>query len=132
MYLINHNWSTISSNEGEYEKALMYAEQSLEVAEKLNHNLEKHVYRIVQELVANAIKHGKSSEIMVQLMQINRDLHLTVEDNGKGFDPEKIADGLGLRSIKSRINLLGGRMGIESNPAKGSSFLIAIPINEKG
>lgn len=81
------------------------------------------VYRIVQELVNNAVKHAEASHILVQLQQRKDKLFLTVEDNGKGFDPDKSVNsrGLGLSNIKARAELLEGDMDIDSTPGMGTS-----------
>jgi len=92
---------------------------------------ERNIYRIIQELINNVVKHADATEIIVQLMQIDSHLHTTVEDNGTGFNPVEMVDGLGMRSIRSRINLLKGNLIIESNISEGSSFQFAIPVNER-
>ncbi|MBC9797881.1 tetratricopeptide repeat-containing sensor histidine kinase [Sinomicrobium weinanense] len=81
------------------------------------------VYRIIQELVNNAVKHAEASQILVQLQQSKDVLFLTVEDNGKGFDPDTTlkSGGLGMSNLKARMELLEGEMDISSAPGTGTS-----------
>ncbi len=80
------------------------------------------VYRIIQELVNNAILHGQATQILVQLTKTDERVLITVEDEGKGFEPnalEKIS-GMGLANIRSRVNYFNGSMDIESKPGEGT------------
>ncbi len=87
---------------------------------------EANLFRIVQELVTNSIKHAEAKEIHVQLSNVEENLQLTVEDDGKGFDVDNVAsDGIGMQNVKSRVDYLGGLMDIKSD-AKGTSFTITI------
>ena len=83
------------------------------------------IYRSVQELVNNSIKHARASHVLVQLSQHENTLQLTVEDNGAGFDPDKVV-GMGLLSLKNKITKLGGQLSIESCPGKGTTVHIEI------
>ena len=91
------------------------------------------VYRIVQELLTNALKHAEANSIMVQCSENGNRLYITVEDDGKGFDPETAEqkNGIGLSNIKNRVNLLQGTVEISSKPGEGTTFSIEIPLNEK-
>lgn len=91
------------------------------------------VYRIVQELLTNAIKHAEAQSIMVQCSENENRLYITVEDDGKGFDPIEVAqkEGIGLSNIRNRVNLLQGTVEISSRPGEGTTFSIEIPLNEK-
>ncbi|QCX01443.1 tetratricopeptide repeat protein [Aggregatimonas sangjinii] len=92
----------------------------------LEKKLEANLFRIVQELVTNSIKHASAKEIHVQLSNVEENLQLTVEDDGKGFDVGNIAsDGIGMQNVKSRVEYLGGLMDIKSD-TKGTSFTITI------
>lgn len=91
------------------------------------------VYRIVQELLTNAVKHAEARSIMVQCSENENRLYITVEDDGKGFDPASVAqkNGIGLSNIKNRVSLLQGTVEIGSRPREGTTFSIEIPLNEK-
>lgn len=81
------------------------------------------IYRIVQELVYNALKHAQAKSIIVQLIKNEDNLSLTVEDDGIGFDTKTIEKnkGIGWTNIYSRINFLKGKLDMQSHPGKGTS-----------
>ncbi len=93
-----------------------------------DHAAATHLFRIAQEAVSNAIKHGKAKHIAIELRESASHLHLQVNDNGGGF-PEKLSGGtgMGLRIMQSRIGMVGGSLTIEQQPAGGTSVIIAAP-----
>lgn len=100
--------------------------------EDLNHDiLAINVLRMVQELLRNVIKHAEATEVIVQLTLEDQQLSITVEDDGKGFDPEdeQFQAGLGLESIQTRALSLHGQLEIQSQPDEGTTFTITIPIS---
>ncbi len=84
------------------------------------------IYRIVQELLNNVMKHAGARNVLVQLIYRDGKLSLTVEDDGKGFDTTSInlSEGIGLSNIKSRIDYLGGTWDIQSDIGKGTTVTI--------
>ena len=88
------------------------------------------IFRIVKELVANAIKHSGATELTLQLVRHNGSLTLTFEDNGAGFDPESptFKAGLGLKSIQERAQKLRGELSFDSSLGKGTTVTIQIPL----
>lgn len=92
-------------------------------------NLQIAIFRILQELVNNIIKHSHANNAKVLLAVKDKNLEISVEDDGIGF---KLLDesqtGLGLRSIKNRVKLLNGTINIEAIETKGTKVLISIPI----
>ena len=93
-------------------------------------SLEVMVYRIVQELVNNIVKHAGATEAIVQLMVNEGVLHLTLEDNGKGFDTNEVGTGgAGTGNVRSRVRLLGGTCDLESAPGRGTTWTITIPVD---
>lgn len=94
-------------------------------------NVSVTVYRIVQELVNNIIKHAKATQAIVQLTKDDNLLHITVEDNGIGFDINKLGTfkSAGWTNIQNRINYLGGKLEVDSNPANGTSVTIEIALS---
>lgn len=89
------------------------------------------VYRIVQELVNNAIKHAAASQMVVQLQLSGQVLTVTVEDNGKGFDTALLqsARGIGWRSIRNRVDFLKGTIDVRSAPDMGTSVLMEVALS---
>ncbi len=81
------------------------------------------IYRIVQELLNNVIKHAQATEALVQLFSENGKLVVNVEDNGKGFDTKLSEEkgGMGWRNIRSRAELLNGKIDLQSSPEKGTA-----------
>ncbi|UCJ08548.1 sensor histidine kinase [Chitinophaga pendula] len=98
--------------------------------ESLNITRQTVLYRIVQELVSNALKYAGASNILVQLQQSGPRLYLTVEDNGKGFEPlhSSQAAGTGLASIRARVAYLNGNIEFQSQPGAGTSISIECDI----
>jgi signal transduction histidine kinase len=90
------------------------------------------VYRIVQELLNNAVKHSGASVILAQVMRQENNLTITVEDNGKGFDMPTILQGAGLKNIRSRVDYLKGQLDIQTEPGKGTSVHIDCIIENNG
>ena len=82
------------------------------------------IYRIVQEILNNAIKHAQASEIFVQLNKEDDNIVIHIEDDGIGFDPNKKYKSMGLANIRSRVNYLRGSIDIDSRIGEGTSFLI--------
>ena len=87
------------------------------------------IYRIVQELLNNVMKHAQAQEVFVQVSR-EEQLHLSVEDDGAGFDltEEPSHHGIGLAGIRTRVNLLGGSLSIQSRAGKGTGVFLALPI----
>ena len=86
------------------------------------------IYRIIQELINNIIKHSQATSALVQMNFHENELFITVEDNGIGFDVKNAKNGLGLKNIESRLQLLKAGLEIDSS-GKGTSFQINIDLN---
>lgn len=89
-----------------------------------------HIYRILQELCNNSLKHADSETLFVQLFQKEGFLSILVEDEGKGFDYRKTLEhkGLGLSSVESRVKALNGSIHWYSEPDEGTSVSVRIPV----
>ena len=85
-----------------------------------------HILRIVQELLQNVLKHSNAAEAIVQLSKNNKELNITVEDNGIGFDINKVAlkKGIGLKNVADRLKIIHGKMDIKSSSDMGTSIYI--------
>ncbi len=90
------------------------------------------VYRIVQELLNNTVKHSGAAVILAQVMRQENELSITVEDNGRGFDKAQVIQGAGLKNIRSRVDYLQGQLDIQSVPGKGTSVHIECTIEMHG
>ncbi|MBC7448253.1 MAG: tetratricopeptide repeat protein [Hymenobacteraceae bacterium] len=90
------------------------------------------LYRVVQELVANVVKHARADEVTLQLVHHGPELTVLLEDNGVGFDlAEALARpeaGIGLRNLYSRIEYLGGRLDIDARAGRGTIVTIEVPV----
>jgi signal transduction histidine kinase len=89
---------------------------------RLDSNLEVMIYRVVQELVNNALKHSDASHILVQIIQEEDRIAFTVQDDGKGFDPALATEGMGIQNTRDRIKSFGGTMDIVSAIGEGTEI----------
>ena len=90
------------------------------------------MFRMIQEIIQNTVKHARASELFIKLDAKDKYIVLTTEDNGKGFDYEKVNDlnkGLGLRNLASRVEIMNGVSAVETGPGKGVRYKFEIPID---
>ncbi len=93
-----------------------------------NHAVATHLFRIAQEAVSNALRHGRAKRIVITLRNSAGRIKLDVSDNGNGFrKPTVNQKGMGLRIMQSRANMIGGTMAIEPNAKGGVSVTCAVP-----
>jgi len=93
-----------------------------------DHAAATHLFRIAQEAVSNAIKHGKAKNLSIQLREDASHLRLRVNDDGVGFlENFSTSSGMGLRIMQSRIGMVGGTVTIERQPAGGTSVIFIAP-----
>ena len=110
-------------------KLLTVKYQSLGMEGRLDKSVEIIIYRIVQELLNNTMKHAAATEAFVQLIREGNRLNVVVEDNGKGFDTGLMENskGAGLANVRSRVDYLKGQLDIHAEPEKGT--LVNIEFN---
>jgi signal transduction histidine kinase len=89
-----------------------------------------HLYRITQEAINNAIRHGKAKNIYIDLFNVNGRVMLSIEDDGVGIGPSPARHGLGLRTMETRARMIGGTLTIE--PADGAGTLVTCQIPIRG
>ena len=92
---------------------------------------EIHIFRMLQEIVHNTIKHAQAKNLQIGFSEENGHLLCLTKDDGKGFDREKAltaSQGLGLRSLESRCEILNGILTLESSPDAGTNYFIKIPV----
>lgn len=96
--------------------------------ERLNKKLEINIYRIVQELIQNILKHSSATEVNLQLIRRPDKLLLIIEDNGTGLDQAPKPDGIGMINIQTRTNAINGYFNIENGPDTGTIATLRIPL----
>src|ERR1700761_3333017 len=106
----------------------------LYIVKEINVPREKeiHIFRMLQEIVHNTIKHAQARNLQIGFSEENGHLLCLTKDDGKGFDKEKTltaAQGLGLRSLESRCEILNGILTLDSAPGAGTNYFIKIPVS---
>jgi len=98
--------------------------------DRLEPTLEMVLFRVLQELVGNIIKHAKASQVSIQIVRHETELVMLIEDNGIGFDTNQLSDfnGIGLKNIQSRLAFAGGLAHFDSFPGKGTTVTIEVPL----
>jgi signal transduction histidine kinase len=92
-------------------------------------DLKEAIYRIAQEALHNVVKHARATTVTLQLAATERDLTLTIHDDGAGFDTSGSFPGhLGLRSMRERATRLHGSLDIQSAPTSGTTVTTRIPV----
>lgn len=101
-----------------------------ELDDRLSEKVEVMVYRIVQELINNTLKHSEAKNVLLSFKLVDRHMHMEFSDDGKGFNPDdaSIQKSLGIQSIASRVKLLEGIHTITSMPGKGMNVAIDFDI----
>ena len=94
----------------------------------LRERLEEELLRMAQEMLTNALRHGKARWVRVVLQFEGRQVRLSIEDDGRGFDPSADVAGYGMRSIRESLKQLGGQLDIDSSQGLGSRITITLPI----
>lgn len=103
--------------------------QSRSTEMRIPSNYEVSIFRLVQECVTNAMKHGKSKDIWVKLEWLKDAVNIVVKDDGIGFDPQIVKDhSFGILGMRERIELLHGKMTIQSEVNRGTTVLFKIPL----
>ena len=114
----------LSANEAVHFQVLSYGFE-----DRMNNSLEITIFRIVQELATNIIKHSNAVESTIQLTNHVHTVNIIVEDNGRGFNAKKaFACGTGLAVLKQKIQQLKGNFEIDSTPDKGTTIIIDLPL----
>ena len=88
--------------------------------------LSREMYQVVQEMMTNTLSHSHASKVSIDISYIKHDLSIIFEDNGIGFNPEKQSEGVGLKSIRLRVERHNGMLTIDTKPERGSAFIIEI------
>ncbi len=101
---------------------------------RLDNTVENVLFRVIQELVQNIIKHAQATEVGLQIVRGDDELTILVEDNGVGFDVAALGPdaGIGLKNIESRMAYLGGRAEFDSRVGRGTTVTLEVPLGQAG
>lgn len=115
----------------EYNPGVQLHFQSFCDGKRLPSNYEVAIFRLVQECVTNAIKHGKASDIWVKTEWLPECVNMVVKDNGTGFDKISVREqSFGIIGMRERIEILKGTMNIQSSPGNGTTIFFKVPMPE--
>ncbi|RYY94129.1 MAG: hypothetical protein EOO11_18490 [Chitinophagaceae bacterium] len=95
--------------------------------ERLDPQLEAVLYRVIQECVNNVIRHSGADRLDISILREPGELIASVEDNGRGFEPDD-SGGMGLRNIRTRVEYLKGEVEFDTHPGRGTVVSIRIPL----
>jgi two-component system, NarL family, sensor kinase len=118
-------------NDINHSGALQVSYQSIGITEEqLDQTISITIYRIVQELISNAVKHASARTGIVQVTKSDHTISITVEDDGAGFDVKKLktSKGIGWTNIQHRVDFLKGTLDINSLPGNGTSVHIEFTV----
>ncbi|MGZ5287558.1 MAG: sensor histidine kinase, partial [Flavisolibacter sp.] len=111
--------------------ALLISYQSIGIRDvQLDQTTSITIYRIVQELINNTMKHAAAKSAIVQVSKTGNEISMTVEDDGKGFNTAILesARGIGWNNIQSRVSYLNGKLDVRSEAGKGTSVHIELNV----
>lgn len=101
------------------------------VLHDLEGKLARDVYQMIQELITNTLKHSEASNLRLELTSVEDEVNLIFEDDGIGFNMSEETDGMGLTSIRTRVERYGGKLTIDSRKNQGATFIIEIPLTNE-
>lgn len=102
----------------------------IDIQKPINENVSLNLYRIIQELFTNTLKHAAASHSRIEISQIENEITLIYEDDGKGFEAvNNSLNGMGLKNVNSRVNIINGKLTIDSGN-KGTTFIIELTDHE--
>ena len=101
---------------------------NVDVEKRIENTIEIQIFRIIQELLANIIKHSKATEAIIQFSEHENVLNIIVEDNGSGFQIAGPRSGVGLSNIERRVNKINGEFVIDSTLNHGTTIILNIPL----
>ena len=96
-------------------------------APRLDPEIERTLYRVIQESLTNVMKHADAGTVGLQLEETDGWLKVSIRDDGVGFDPKQISAGFGLVGMQDRVGLVGGRVSIDSTPGGGTTVHAELP-----
>lgn len=99
------------------------------MVDSLPSRVQTELYLITQEALNNALRHARASRVEIQLIQQNHHLELDVQDNGSGFDSTRSSEGMGLRNMQTRAQMLGAVLTIDSKQSVGTRVQLVLPLD---
>jgi signal transduction histidine kinase len=125
-HIVNHGWLyEIEQMKGRIERSgSLKINLTNQRISRYRPDVEMNLYRIMQELINNVIKHANATTINIQVIENKDMLYIKFEDNGKGFDISTITTGIGSQSIESRVKLYLGNVELKSQPYLGTMYNI--------
>jgi NarL family two-component system sensor histidine kinase LiaS len=103
------------------------AELKIEGEQRANLETEQALYRVVQEALANVARHSRASQVSISLICDHQAIAIEIADDGQGFDPAVRPAGMGLRSMRERVEKIHGELRLESAPGHGTHLSIHAP-----
>jgi len=86
------------------------------------------LYRIAQEQCTNILKYAQATEVQIKLTLKRQRAELRISDNGRGMDPGRSTDGIGIRNMKGRLSIYGGQLDIKTSPGEGFTLTVVMPL----
>ena len=102
-----------------------------QASQRLSPELETAIYRLTQEALTNAAKHGHARRAVVEITEAQDTVNVSVRDDGVGFDPAIKSDGFGLLGMHERVELLDGTLTISSAPGAGTTVVATLPVRQR-
>jgi signal transduction histidine kinase len=84
--------------------------------------------QITREALSNIVRHAEATEVYLDLHETTQQITMVISDNGKGFDPNTVPQGIGLHNIRQRARHMGGKVEIVSLPGRGTTITVTLPI----
>jgi two-component system, NarL family, nitrate/nitrite sensor histidine kinase NarX len=91
-------------------------------------DLGMHLLRIAQESLNNALRHAQASAIEVRLTYLPKHLEITISDNGRGFEPDRLSRGFGIKGMRQRAELIGADFQIDTQADRGTQIRLTIAL----
>jgi signal transduction histidine kinase len=99
-----------------------------EASPHLNADLRRQVFLVFKEMLNNVVRHANAASVHVDVTITSRQLHITVADDGRGFDTAAVAEGQGLHGMRRRASGLGGSVVVTSTPDAGTCVALTLPV----
>ena len=121
---LERRFDTVERRAGTDASVIYQAQEDLD----LPHSLEREIYYVVMEALNNTLKHAQATKVTVGIEIRNSELWMEIADNGCGFDLQTVSHGLGLYDMQERVERLGGRLQIASEPGAGTRLMVWIDL----